>query len=58
MATVLEECITDEQRSSVRFYGQKDSMQRTFIKEGMLSVVGSVYRVKLFTDVSRNVADV
>jgi hypothetical protein len=37
MATVLEECITEEQRSIVRFYGQKDSMQK--IKE-MFPVYG------------------
>jgi hypothetical protein len=49
MATVLEECITEEQRSVVRFYGQKDSMQRIFIKKYYLFTVGSVCRVKLFT---------
>jgi hypothetical protein len=27
MAIVLEVCITEEQRSIVRFYGKKDSMQ-------------------------------
>jgi hypothetical protein len=36
MATVLEECTTEEQRSVVSFYGQKDSMQRIFIKKCFL----------------------
>jgi hypothetical protein len=49
MATVLEEFITEEQRSDVRFYGQKDSMQRIFIKKCFLFMVRSVYRVKRFT---------
>jgi hypothetical protein len=31
MATVLEECNTEEQRLVVRFCGQKDSMQFIFI---------------------------
>jgi hypothetical protein len=32
MATVLEECATEEQRSIVRFCGQKDSIKRILIK--------------------------
>jgi hypothetical protein len=39
MATVLEEYSTEEQRSVVRFYGQKDSMQRIFIKKCFLFTV-------------------
>jgi hypothetical protein len=37
MATVLED--TEEQRSVVRFCGQKDSMQRKFIKKCFLFTV-------------------
>jgi hypothetical protein len=33
MVAVLEECTTKEQCSVVRFFGQKDSMQRIFIKK-------------------------
>jgi hypothetical protein len=55
MATVLQECITEEQRSVVRFfYGQRDSMQRIFIKKYFLFMVGCFYRLKRFTTVSRN----
>jgi hypothetical protein len=55
MATVPEDCTTEEQRSVVRiFCGQKDSMQRMFIKKFFLFTVGSVCRVKRFTDGSRN----
>jgi hypothetical protein len=32
METVLEEYTTEEQRSVMRFYGQKDPVQRIFIK--------------------------
>jgi hypothetical protein len=39
----------EQQRSVVRFYGQKDSMQRIFIKKRFLYTVGSVCRVKWFT---------
>jgi hypothetical protein len=49
MATVLEECTTEEQRSVVRFCGQKDSMQRIFTKKYFLFMVGSVCRIKQFT---------
>jgi hypothetical protein len=48
MVTVLEEYATEEQRSLVRFCGQKDSMQRIFIKKCILFTVGSIYRVKRF----------
>jgi hypothetical protein len=54
MATVLEECITEKQRSVVYFCGQKDSMQRIFITKYFLFTVGSVCRVKRFTSGSRN----
>jgi hypothetical protein len=40
---------TEEQRSFVRFCGQKDSTQRIFIKKCYLFTVGSVWRVKRFT---------
>jgi hypothetical protein len=49
MATLFEECITEEQRSVMRFYEQKNSMQRTFIKKCVLFPVGSVSRIKRFT---------
>jgi hypothetical protein len=45
MATVLEEFTAEEQR----FVGQKDSVQRTFIKKYFLFTAGSVCCVKLFT---------
>jgi hypothetical protein len=54
MAKVLE-CSTEEQRSDMHFFcGQKDSMQRIFIKKYFLFTVGSVCRVKRFTAGSRN----
>jgi hypothetical protein len=56
MVTVLEECITEEQRF-VLFCGKKDSIQRIFIKKYFLFTVGSVYRVRRFTTGSRNVAN-
>jgi hypothetical protein len=34
--TILEMCTTEEERSIVRFCGQKDSMQRIFIKKCFL----------------------
>jgi hypothetical protein len=49
MATVLQECTTEEQRSVVCFCWRKDSMQRIFIKKCFLFTVGSVCRVKRFT---------
>jgi hypothetical protein len=46
LATVLEECITEEQRSLVRVCGQKDSMQRIFINKCFQFTMGSVCRIK------------
>jgi hypothetical protein len=46
IATVFEVYTTEEQRSSLRFYGQKDSMQRIFIKKCFLLAVESVCCVK------------
>jgi hypothetical protein len=55
MATVLEEYSTEKQSFVVRFFcGQKDTMQRIFIKKCFLFMVGSVCRVKRFTTLSRN----
>jgi hypothetical protein len=48
MTTVLEEYTTEEQKSVVRFCGQKDSMQRIFIRKCFLFMVGSVCCVKWF----------
>jgi hypothetical protein len=45
---VLEECTTEEQRSDVRFYGQKGAVRRILIKKCFLSAVGSACRVKWF----------
>jgi hypothetical protein len=39
---MLEEYATKEQHSVVRFYGQKDSAQRIFIKKHFLFMVGNV----------------
>jgi hypothetical protein len=49
MATVPEVYTTEEQRFFVRFCGQKDSMQRIFIKKCFLLTVGSVCHVKRFS---------
>jgi hypothetical protein len=49
MATELEEYTTEEQRSFVRFCGQKDTMQRIFIRKCFLFMAGSFYCVKRFT---------
>jgi hypothetical protein len=54
MATVLEEYSTEEQRSVARFFGQKDTMQRIFIKKCVMFTVGSFCRVKRFTIGSKN----
>jgi hypothetical protein len=54
MATVLEEYTTEEERSVVLFCGQKDSIQRIFIKKCFLFTVGSACRVKRFTTGWRN----
>jgi hypothetical protein len=49
MATVLEEYATEEKCSAVCYFcGQKDSMQRIFIKKCFLFTVGSVCHVKRF----------
>jgi hypothetical protein len=47
MASVLEDCNTEEQRSVVCFCGQEDSVQRIFIKKCFLFTLGSVCCVKL-----------
>jgi hypothetical protein len=51
MAAVLDGCTTGEQRSVARFFfcGQKDSMQRIFLKKYFLFTVGSICRVKWFS---------
>jgi hypothetical protein len=56
MATVLEVCTTEEQRTLVRVFvvGRNDSMRRIFIKKCFLFTTGSVCHVKLFTTGSRN----
>jgi hypothetical protein len=54
MATVLEACTIEEQRSLLLFCRQKVSVQRIFIKKYFQFTVGSVYRVKPFTTGSRN----
>jgi hypothetical protein len=51
MATVLEECTIEEQRSVVRFLW---AMQGIFIKKCFLFRVGSVFGVKRFTNGSGN----
>jgi hypothetical protein len=38
MATVLEQCGTEEQRPVVRICEEKDSMQRIFIKKYFLFI--------------------
>jgi hypothetical protein len=57
MATVLEECSTEERRSVVRFYGQKDSVKRIFIKKCFLFMSGSVLCVKRFHLGGKHFAD-
>jgi hypothetical protein len=54
MATVLEECITEERRCCTFLCGQNDSMQRIFINKCFLFTVGNVCRLKRFTTGSRN----
>jgi hypothetical protein len=49
MVTMLEEYTTEEHRSLVNLYGQKNLMQALFIKKYFLFTVGSVCRVKRFT---------
>jgi hypothetical protein len=58
MATVLEEYTTEEHSYIVRFFcGQKDSMQKIFIKKGFLFTVGSVCSVKRFSLGGKHFAD-
>jgi hypothetical protein len=57
MATVLEGYITEDQRSVLRFRGQKDSVQRIFIKICFLFMVGSVCRIKRFTTGGKRFAE-
>jgi hypothetical protein len=59
MATVLEECIAEEQGSVVRFNfcGQKDSMQRIFINKYFLFTVGNVCSLKRFHLGDKHFAD-
>jgi hypothetical protein len=57
MATVLEGCTTEEQRSPVRFCGKQHSMQKLFIKKIFLFNVGSVCRVKRFSFDGKRFAD-
>jgi hypothetical protein len=45
---VLQEFTTEEQSSVVLFCGQKDSMQKIFVKKWFLVILGSVCRVKRF----------
>jgi hypothetical protein len=56
MATMLEECTTEEERSLVRFGrgGEKESMQRIFINKYVLFMVESVCRIKRFTTGLKN----
>jgi hypothetical protein len=49
MATVHEEYITEEHRCVVRFCGQKNSMQRIFIRKCFLFNMGGVCRVQRVT---------
>jgi hypothetical protein len=59
MATVLEDCTTEEQHSGVRFFcGQRDSVQMIFMKKGFLFMVESVCHVKRFTAGLRNMANI
>jgi hypothetical protein len=54
MVTVLEGSTTEEQCSVVHFFcGQKDSMQRIFIKKCFLFMVGSAGRIKRFNWVEK-----
>jgi hypothetical protein len=45
MATMLDECSTEEQRSIVRICVQKETMKLIFIKKYFLFTVESVCRV-------------
>jgi hypothetical protein len=48
MAIVLEECSTKEQHFLMRFCGQKDSMQRIFVKKCFLFTVENACLIKQF----------
>jgi hypothetical protein len=55
MVTVHEECTIEEKHSVVLFFcGQKDSVQRIFIKKCFQFTVGNVCHVKQFTVGLRN----
>jgi hypothetical protein len=54
MATALEECAAEEQRSVVHFLGAKGLCTTIFIKKCFLLMVGSVCSVKRFTTGPRN----
>jgi uncharacterized membrane protein YqgA involved in biofilm formation len=58
MVIVLEVCTSKEQHCVVHFCfvfcGQKDSMEKLFIRTCFLFTVGSVCHVKQFTNGSRN----
>jgi hypothetical protein len=60
MATVLEECTIKEQRSVMLFCGQKESMQRIFIKECFLCLLCKAVHmwVNRFSDGRSKVADI
>jgi hypothetical protein len=51
---MLEEYAIEEQRSVMRCCGQKDSLQRIFIKKCFLYTVGSICRLKQFTTGLKN----
>jgi hypothetical protein len=57
MVTMFEVYTTEEGRSVVRFCGQKDPMQKMFIKKCFLITIGSICRIKRFTAGSKNVAN-
>jgi hypothetical protein len=54
MATVLEACITVEQRSMVHFVGTKDINAKDIHKEIFPVYGGSICRLKRLTGGSRN----
>jgi hypothetical protein len=54
MSTVLEGYTTEKLRPLVRLYGQKDSMQKIFIKKCFLFMLGRVCRVNRFRTGSIN----
>jgi hypothetical protein len=54
MATVLEGVVPKSSVLLCVFWGQKDSLQRVFIKKCFLYTVGSVCRIRRFTTGSRN----